>query len=500
MGETRVDLRHMLENLRDMYPGSSSETILTETIANALDARAEHVWISTDHLTATLTIADDGCGMTRGELERFHDLAISSKSRGDGIGFAGVGVKIGLLEASEIVTESRANGHALATRWRLVGRRRAPWDWVQPSGTVGARGTAVQIRVENGLSELLDDGFIETVIRRQFATLFDPDLSTSLKAYYPRGVRFTVNARELAPHAWGEGAIERAELAIRIGRKRGTVGNGYLYRVAEPLPPERRGVVVSVFGKTIRSGWEWLGLNPESAGTVGGIVEVPELSASLQTNKSDFIHGPEGGRYMAYRRLIQERVAEQLKKWGVDGARDAESRARSTRPHERDLEHVLASLAKEFPDVALLTDTRAGGQLRLPEPGRAGDGPHAPPARSAPGGNVAPDGEPEPAVDRFCQRRVSVGATGKRRRHARPRLRIAFEKRQDCAGIARLEGSTVWINECHPAYRRAAASRSTGYHLAVAVCLACQEVAGPARGIDFLKGFLVSWGQREPDR
>jgi hypothetical protein len=297
-----------------------------------------------------------------------------------------------------------------------------------------------------------------------------------------------------------DSAIERAELAIRIGRKRGTVGSGYLYRVAEPLPPERRGVVVSVFGKTIRSGWEWLGLNPESAGTVGGIVEVPELSASLQTNKSDFIHGPEGGRYLAYRKLIQERVAEQLKKWGVEGDRDPESRARSTRPHERDLEHVLASLAKEFPDIALLTDTRAGGQLRLPEPGGVGDGPHAPPERSAPGGNVAPDVEPEPDVARPWQPRVSSGATGRRRRHSRPRLRIAFEKRQDRTGIARLEGSTVWINECHPAYRRAAASRSTGYHLAVAVCLACQEVAGPARGIDFLKGFLVSWGQRELDR
>ncbi len=33
MGETRVDLLHLLEDLRDAYPGSIEETILTEISA-----------------------------------------------------------------------------------------------------------------------------------------------------------------------------------------------------------------------------------------------------------------------------------------------------------------------------------------------------------------------------------------------------------------------------------------------------------------------------------
>ena len=35
MGETRVDLLHLLKDLRDAYPGSTEETILTEIMANA---------------------------------------------------------------------------------------------------------------------------------------------------------------------------------------------------------------------------------------------------------------------------------------------------------------------------------------------------------------------------------------------------------------------------------------------------------------------------------
>jgi hypothetical protein len=38
LGETRVDLHHLLEDLRDAYPGALEETILTEVVANSLDS------------------------------------------------------------------------------------------------------------------------------------------------------------------------------------------------------------------------------------------------------------------------------------------------------------------------------------------------------------------------------------------------------------------------------------------------------------------------------
>ena len=43
MGETRVDLQHLLEDLRDAYTGALEETILTEVVANALDSGAVHI-------------------------------------------------------------------------------------------------------------------------------------------------------------------------------------------------------------------------------------------------------------------------------------------------------------------------------------------------------------------------------------------------------------------------------------------------------------------------
>jgi hypothetical protein len=115
MGETRVDLLHLLEDLRDAYPGSLEETILTEIVANSLDSGARTLRLEVDASTATLLASDDGRGMTRRELSRYHDLAATTKRRGRGIGFSGVGIKLGLLACGEVVTETRRRGKAAAT-------------------------------------------------------------------------------------------------------------------------------------------------------------------------------------------------------------------------------------------------------------------------------------------------------------------------------------------------------------------------------------------------
>ena len=129
MAETRVDLLHLLEDLRDAYPGALEETILTEILANALDSGASLIRISTDSASASLTIVDNGSGMPRHELRRYHDLATSTKTRGQGIGFAGVGIKLALLACKEVITETRRGATHVASQWHMAARhkaRRAP--------------------------------------------------------------------------------------------------------------------------------------------------------------------------------------------------------------------------------------------------------------------------------------------------------------------------------------------------------------------------------------
>jgi anti-sigma regulatory factor (Ser/Thr protein kinase) len=534
MGQTRVDLQHLLEDLRDAYPDAIEETILSEIVANALDSGARTVRVLTDAGERTIVVIDDGCGMSRRDLARYHDLAASSKTRGEGIGFAGVGIKLGLLVAESVLTESRRGAAHVATRWHLASRHRAPWHWVAtPPGWVSARGTAVGLHLRNPLSPLLDARFVESRLRLHFEPLLDPAFDEILRERYPDGIIFAVNGRLL--ERVDAAKKQRAPLIVRLPRKRKPAAFGFLERTAAPLPEERQGLAVSTLGKVIRRGWDWIGLSSVTPGLVGGLIEAPGLAAALTLNKGDFVRaGRRGITYLAYRKAVQEAVQGQLAAWGEARDREESLRRRATRPLERDLEGVLFDLASEFPALSALVERRPNGQKRLPS-ALANDAPStkdpraaaAPPATSpeavigereseaATGGDAADphvagsraadDGAPSENASQVEATRpeppgesvlsVAIGAAGPRR-PTRYGLAVEFEERPELRELGRLVESTVLVNTAHPAYVRAVASRSDGYHaaLTVGMSLAAVAVEAPERQ-GFLTAFLARWGK-----
>jgi hypothetical protein len=539
VGETRVDLQHLLEDLRDAYTGALDETILTEIVANALDSAATRVRLLSNPAEATLTIVDDGRGMQRREVARYHDVAASTKARGEGIGFAGVGIKLGLLVSREVITESRRGATHVATRWHLASRHRAPWKWIPPPGLTASRGTAVRLTLANQLSPLLDAGYLEEVVRRHFEPLLDPAFDNLLRRHYRDGVAFEVDGRELTRAEMPRS--ESAPISIRLGRRRTPSATGFIERSAH-LAADREGIAISTFGKVIKRGWDWLGLAPAAHAHISGLIEAPDLAACLTLSKNDFIRtGARGATYLAYRKAIQEVVSRQLAEWG--DARDTDARPRTARL-ERDLAHVLEDLADDFPLLRSLVDRRAGGQKRLPMPGKgderipaslfanvpvgheaAGEGsapPDAgtterppdvssqprpePPPRSPeeepPQGDPLPPESEAPAVPKDGQTHAQLATSGgtldsvmARRRPARYGLLVQFESRPGDSELARLVDSTIWINDAHPAYTRAVESRSLGYHTALAVTLALAPLAVEARDEHaFITQFLAHWG------
>ena len=548
MGETRVDLHHLLEDLRDAYPGSIEETILTEIVANSLDSGATRITLTADPAQATLTVTDDGSGMQRRDLARYHDVAASTKTRGQGIGFAGVGIKLGLLVCDEVLTETRRASSHVASRWHLASRHKAPWKWVTPPpGLLAQRGTAVQLKLSNALSPLLDAGYVEATLRRHYEPLFDPDFDPILSPHYRHGIRFEVNGRPFeraaaddAAHASvGTGVSRRATrapLAIRMARRHKPSAVGYMVRESVPLPEDRRGIAICTYGKVIKRGWDWLGLTPTAPDLISGTIEVPALAECLTLNKGDFIRtGTRGATYLAYRKAIQETVSRQLAEWGDVRDQAEQARRRVARPMERDLESVLVDLAEEFPLLASLVERRAGGQRKLPIgrgaaaadaralvaaslAGGRGDGDEAA-SGGVPAGAAAAAEQPaavaveeppsevmEPQPGESPESPSAAGETqgggfllpGARgpRRPARYGLAIQFETGVEDAELARLVESTVWVNDAHPAYRRAAASRSEGYHIALAVAMALAPLAVEAADEHrFVTAFLAQWGR-----
>lgn len=516
MGETRVDLLHLLEDLRDAYPGSLEETILTEIMANALDSGASLISFASDPAQNTMTVVDNGSGMQRRDLARFHDIASSTKIRGQGIGFAGVGIKLGLLVCDEVLTETRRGKNHVASSWHMASRHRAPWKWTPPPGLVSERGTAVRLRLRNPLSPLLDPGFLEVTLRRHFEPLFDPAFDEFLAAHYPKGIAIQLNGSRLERRR--SKASLQAALEIRMLRRRKPSALGYLLREESALPEDRRGLAISTYGKVIRRGWDWLGMTPNAPERIGGLLEVPELAACLTLNKGDFIRtGPRGATYLGFRKAIQQAVAKQLAEWGDAPATSEQAPPREVRPLQRDLAHLLEDLACDFPLLSSLVERRAGGQKRLPfgGGGASGDGRSflaASIVAESAGEEFTEERSTEPSADETASEPsresdatpperangadATLPASGGARRPAHYGLDIQFDDRPDDLSLGRLIESTVWVNRAHPAYRRATASRALGYHIALTVALALAPLAvEPAQHSQFLLAFLSRWGE-----
>jgi hypothetical protein len=315
-------------------------------------------------------------------------------------------------------------------------------------------------------------------------------------------------------------APDQAPLAIRLVRRRKPSALGYLSRHTAPLPEDQRGVAISTLGKVIKRGWDWLGVTPALPEQIGGLIEVPDLAASLTLNKGDFIRtGARGAAYLAYRKAIQEAVSRQLEAWGDTRAGTPDASARMMRPLERDLDRVLEELSDDFPLLGSLVERRAGGQKRLPIDGKTTDiaagteaiAVLAAPSTAEPGPNETEPAQPQtppPHTDQDTAVTEPVTSTipasasamfpghGRSRAPMRYGLGVQFEDRPDNSELGRLVESTVWINQAHPAYRRALASRSVGYHISLAVALALAPLAvEPDQEHTFITKFLSHWGQ-----
>jgi hypothetical protein len=354
MAETRVDLRHLLEDIRDSYPCPAEEAILSELIANSLDSGCSSIDITVEPEQHRLTFVDNGESMTPRQFEQYHDIAATTKVRGRGIGFAGVGAKLALLVCREVLTEARRPRRCLASRWWLEDDYRAPWEETASLGIVpGAKGTGVRLHFSReAASVLLSADGVREIIRRHFYPLLDHEFAKVLCHIYPDGVAISVNGERVAVPPIDTKAAEY--FVVRRGRQRRPIGIGFLVKSTRRLPEDRRGLAISTFGKVIKRGWEWLGITPVNPGMLTGVVEVPELVQCLTTNKCDFMRDPNSlQKYYKFRKGIQDAVTGVLENFGE--RREPEARPdRTMRKLQKEIDGVVAEILPDFPELAPL--------------------------------------------------------------------------------------------------------------------------------------------------
>lgn len=502
--ETRVNLKHLLEDMRDSYNAPLEEVIITELIANALDSKATRLDFAVNADERYMRCVDNGGGMKRAQLKEYHNIASSDKVRGAGIGFAGVGAKLALLLAERVVTESKGGrGSRAATEWRLTNPYRAPWKFIPTTETVSSpRGTSITLYFTDNQPHLLRKEFVTDTVTKHFYPLLHEYLNEEILRYvYRKGMEITVNGELLSlPEA--EQRIDHG-FRVFLGKGRRPVGagfltkkvleQGFLARLAGKAPSERHiasGLSVSTYGKVIKTGWEWVGLIPKSAEELVGIVEIPALSEVLTTNKSDFLTDAAHLRkFYRLRKAVQQAIMPVLRALGEYASAERPSAEKNIKPLARQIETALDILAPEFPELDTLLGSRRGARAGIGKADR-----EQKKNGMKEGGEWSVSDAPDKSLADEKKKKKEKGGEGAASRK-KPGLTLALEDLTDAPhSLGRLLDDTVSVNTLHPAWKKALATKQEEYHILVVVGLVLAEFVAPEKNaVDFLAKFLSSW-------
>lgn len=289
-----VDRVHNLENLLGMYEYNELDVLVNEAIANAVDAFRDHSIIS-GKIDITFSKKSDAVGylsfhnnaspMTEKQFygeHGYHEVSFSSKRKGDGIGFAGVGAKLFLLskQGGEIITVTGSGKndfmaskmHKTSDDVKFKTTQKYPLkEILEIPNYTHKFGTTYSVRLTNyaykyfkeRLAKVIQYWWNYALLTKQIVVTID---GKSLSPWEPRGDKFKV----VFPFK-----KEKFSALCFIAK--------------EIIPDDSLHVIYTVFGKRIyHKPISLVKVKPDYANRVFCIVDVSKLADQLIANKEGF--------------------------------------------------------------------------------------------------------------------------------------------------------------------------------------------------------------------
>lgn len=280
--QIKVDILKVIENFMDMYPYSAPETLVIEAIANCLDANATNIAISVfpdEDQNRIFKVEDNGQGMTQKEFEdNYHALSISSKTKGQGIGFAGVGSKLylALLASGEnIVTETRSEDFQGTSKITIIGNE-PKWVYVDRK-TLRHTGTIYEVKLRSEDANFLTTEKIAEIIQTHYNAIL-----------LHRYGEITISLDDEKVKPWKPELADETVIP-RMFNIRKKQFKCYFWLTEKKLK-QRQGIEIVVFGKKIR-GNQWFDLDyiikPYFRSKITGQILADGIATLLTTNKCD---------------------------------------------------------------------------------------------------------------------------------------------------------------------------------------------------------------------
>lgn len=289
-----VDRVHNLENLLGMYEYNELAVLVNEAIANAVDAFRDNS-IKSGKIDITFSRKNNEIGylsfhnnappMTEKQfygLHGYHEVSFSSKRKGDGIGFAGVGAKLFLLseQGGEIITVTgKGKNDFMASKMHrthddikfLTTKKYPLKEILEIPNYSHTYGTTYSVRLTNYAYKYFKErlaGVIQfwwnyALLTKQIVVTID---GKTVTPWTPRGDKYKASFK-YKKHNF----------------------SAFCFIAKESIPEERLHIVYTVFGKRIyNQPINLTKIKPDYANRVFCIVDLSKLANQLTSSKEKF--------------------------------------------------------------------------------------------------------------------------------------------------------------------------------------------------------------------
>ena len=289
-----VDRVHNLENLQGMYEYDELDVLVNEAIANAVDAFRDHsiksgkidiTFAKKNSTTGYVSFHNNAPPMDEKQfygVKGYHQVSFSSKRKGNGIGFAGVGAKLFLTseQGGQIITVTgKSNTDFMASKMhkidddvKFMTTQKYPLKRILEIPNYSHKfGTTYSVRLTNyaykyfkdRLSGLIQYWWNHALLTKQIVVTID---GKSVSPWIPRGKSTDVKFQYKK---------EKFDATCFIAK--------------ETIPETSLHVIYTVFGKRIyNKPISLVNVKPDYANRVFCIVDVSKLADRLTTNKEGF--------------------------------------------------------------------------------------------------------------------------------------------------------------------------------------------------------------------
>ena len=503
--ESSVNFQNLIKDLAEIYPFDVDEVVLVELIANSLDAKPTLISIDFDRNKKSLVVTDNGKGMTANDFEQYHDFAAGLKTRGVGIGFAGIGAKISFNIAERVVTETCSQSFFGGSNWYLQSKKKLIWENIQPEH-LKQQGTRVEVFFSKDakLSYSSTDDILK-IIKRHYLPLLDMKYLElyGLLNYYSRDLRFTINGQIINPIEIKQYFnLEKVrEFKPKKAGKRIGLGILGLSSSEYPFGADISGILLCTLGKVIKA--DLFNQFPGNIGSrIFGVVEIPEFVNFLTTAKTDFIRRSKHRKFESLYNPLRQEFKNWLEELGV------QSQEIIGNNEAIKLERELKKILDDIPELSdffgfktrknVLMPNDSGTTNATPQEGADITFPFGKGQRGKKG--IMDEGE---NPGQFFKEDKKNGTQPAKpiSRVSRRGPKITFVEALNRKDLAWVEGNNIAINRGHPSYIRVRYN-STAKRIQnlFAIASAIQRFIANERDdgkLMFIDKMMAAWGEKK---